>query len=303
MPLKTRVLVTTGNGLIGKTLKLSNAIQLQNRFEFRFLDNYIVKENINTINRQIKEFSPEIIIHNAVKLPRGSQRNQADLRLRNAETFQTVLDISETSSTRFVLAFTSYHVFHAHDSLPYKMSDLSLDPVKHKNWYAQSKVDELTLAEDFNRKSNLDKVKFLMLPHMFGIYDNFEDGKRHFIADVITRISMAKVSHENFVFFSTNEDQFIQFLNAEELITFLLSDYLAKIEDADFITILNKGVVMRLTDVIRFTASTLRYSGNILFSESKGPDVFRSMYFREKNEEKHVKSFYFALKNLLASYT
>jgi nucleoside-diphosphate-sugar epimerase len=302
MSIKTRVLVTTGNGLIGKTLKYSKAVQSQNKFEFRYLESYIEKENISAIKKQVMDFSPEIIIHNAVKLPRGNQKNQVNLRLRNAETFQTVLDISETSSTSFVLAFTSYHVFNSYDSLPYKISNLVLDSTRHDTWYAQSKVDELILAQDFNRKSNLDKVKFVMLPHMFGIHDNFEDGKRHFIADMILKISGAKSSYKEFVSFSTNEDQFLQFLNAEDLITFLLGDYLVSIEEFDFITILNKGVVMRLTDIIKFAASTLEYSGKVLFSESEESDFFRSMYFWKKNEEKNVESFYNALRSLLTRY-
>jgi nucleoside-diphosphate-sugar epimerase len=302
MSIKTKVLVTTPQGLIGKTLKFQINNSFQERFEFKFLNTYITKENQNAINSEIISFSPDIIIHNAVKLPRGDQKNQTDLGSRNVETFRVILNSLLVSDVKHILAFTTYHVFEPDIAPPFKRIDLNLDHNKHNNWYAKSKVDELILAKEFNRERNFEHVKFIMLPHLFGAHDNFEEGKRHFVSDMIVKLLKAKVNNQEFVEFSTNPEQSIQLLDAEELVKFILNFYLENIESTEFIRILNRGIAIKLVELIEKTASFLDYRGSLKFESVGAASTSRSMYFQQANSEAELNDFYRTINGLLLMY-
>jgi nucleoside-diphosphate-sugar epimerase len=299
------VLVTSSNGLIGQSIyhRLLLREKPKSDFSFIFLNRSIANlENEEDVNHVIRKFKPKIIIHNAVTLPRGKNRNRWELKNINTKVFQNILNASQDYGVSWVLAFTSYHVFPPTTELPYNLENLSLDEMAHKDWYSQYKINEISVSKSRNLNSSSMETKFLMLPHMFGIYDNFEEGKRHVIADFIVDLFQAKVENSENQVFSIDVNQELQIADALSLADFILEDYLKRIETSSFIEIFDDGIRIKLIELIYLIANLLQYNGNIEIRSPEEVRHSRSMYFRHSNSEEQMRRLHFALKEVIDSY-
>jgi nucleoside-diphosphate-sugar epimerase len=302
MSVRVKVLITSSRGLIGGTLKNIFLSSPHPKFEVHFLSEYICRENVVAINSEIRAFSPEIIIHNAAKLPRGNRNRDWNLRTENNEIFDIVLNSAKANEVRHILAFTTYHIFETGILPPFHKVELRRKIMQYDNWYSMSKFEELVLAEDFNQNNVSPKITFIMLPHMFGIHDNFEDGKRHFVADNISKISIAKVNNQNSIKLAANPKQLIQLADAEELIKYIFDFYLENLKASEFVVIFDGGVVITLEEAIQLIASLMGYSGKLEFSSRDNSRHSRDMYFRVQNSEKDLQNFISSLKSMITQY-
>jgi len=299
-----RILVTTNKGLFGRTLSGFILKPGCSQNEILFFDGYIDSESdSNPFEEIIESFRPEIIIHNAVKLPRGGDIHNWSLKERNLGVFELILDAAEKFRVRNVLAFTSYHVFSKALQAPFKLNELNLEGTKLESWYSSYKIEEIRFASAHNQKKSITKVNFIMLPHMFGVYDNFEEGKRHFVADVIVKISEAKNLHQSTVSFKGDGRQKLQLASSESLVSFVLDDYLKRMATADFVEVFNGGACASLSDVTNFVADALNYQGRVVFDIAADKRHARNMYFRELNTLVEIQEFHISLKKVVDEYT
>lgn len=299
-----RILITTKRGLFGGTT--SRAILKSGRSwdNLMFFDKYIDADSEQNIFEEfIESYRPEIIIHNAVKLPRGGDINDWRLKERNQKVYELVLNAAEKCKVQYVLTFTSYHVFHKALIAPFRLNDLNLEKQEEESWYSSYKVEEIRFASANNCKKSATRINFIMLPHMFGTYDNFGEGRRHFVADAIVKISEAKRHHEKKVVFKGDGRQKIQLASSESLVSFVLNEYLERISTADFIEVFDRGACVSLSEVANFISDTLNYRGRVVFDISANKRHVRNMYFREFNTIAERQSFQLALKEVIHQYT
>jgi len=207
-----KILVTAGGGLVGTWLRKVSILDKKNQYYFHSRAHGDLTEFSN-VEKMISNCNPDIIIHNAASLNGAldSDSNKALNAKFNIQIFSNILNMIPNNQR--IVCISSYHVFNI--EAPFK--NFNLLNANQSTVYSRLKTEEMFLAKDY------PNVKFILYPHLFGIYDNYQDQRAHFLANSIKRIYHAKQSNLKNIDFLGNPRQILQFTTGEEAANFVVT--------------------------------------------------------------------------------
>ena len=265
-----KILVASGSGLTGKSIS-HNSNQFP-EFEFYFHFRKDGDLTIPTVVRDLmKRVSPDVVIVNAASLV--GARGPADLKdissKKNFEIFRNFLQFA--SKTQQIIYFSSYHVFGG--SSPFSVLDIS--NMNESSDYAREKALEIEYGLDN------ENVAFIFFPHLFGVFDNFEKERAHFIADSIRRISEAKQTADSSLQFFGNKERILQFGTGDQAALFAIELIRQGNKSHQKFFNGNIGWSFEIGKIFETLCQLMDFSGKIRFEYTPTNDFQsnRNMYF------------------------
>jgi len=264
-----RILVTSGSGLTGNAFRnLSKTKYPSHEFFFhtKSKGDLSMPDVFRFLLANVK---PDVIIHNAANLHGSfaSRENIEESKRINTKIFENLVEALHPFQKVYCLS--SYHVFAS--SAPFSFLDL-----KSLNWntsYAQEK------SRQIERAVSHPNVNFMILPHLFGEYDNFSPGRAHFIANSIRRVAAAQERADAQIEFFGSADRILQFSTAELVADFTLKTIFSDLTFGERYIIANVGWVRTCLEVFESICGIVGFDG-LVVPVNSGKDHFeRNMYF------------------------
>lgn len=278
-----RILVTAGSGLTGTAFrKLATAKYSSHDFLFHTKSNGDLSKP-DVFKFLLANFEPDVIIHNASKLHGsfGSEESIEESKKTNTKIFENL--VKELLPHQRVYCLSSYHVFA--DSAPFG----SLD-VESLNWstsYAQEKSNQIEKALSF------PNVNFVILPHLFGDYDNFSPGRAHFIANSIRRVVSAQERQDTQIEFFGSAHRTLQFSSAELAANFIFNTIFSRPVLEDRYIMANVGWVRTCHEVFMKICGIVGFNGLVIPVNPDKITFERDMYFSTDTNPHDVDEFRF----------
>lgn len=267
--LSMRILVTSESGLTGNAFRNLSKTKYPNHeffFHTRSKGDLSMPEVFRFLLANVK---PEVIIHNAAKLHGSfaSRENIEESKRTNTKIFENLVE--ELLPFQKVYCLSSYHVFAS--SAPFSFLDL-----ESLNWntsYAQEKSRQIEKAVSH------PNVNFMILPHLFGEYDNFSPGRAHFVANSIRRVVTAQKQKDAQIEFFGRTDRRLQFSTAELVADFTLKTIFSDIALEERYIIANVGWVRTCLEVFESICGIVGFDGLVVPVNSDKDPFERNMYF------------------------
>jgi nucleoside-diphosphate-sugar epimerase len=264
-----RILVTSGSGLTGNAFRRLAATKYSGHeffFHSKSAGDLSVTDVFSSLLAKVK---PDVIIHNAGKL-HGSFASEASIvesKKINANIFDNL--IKEVRPYQQVYSLSSYHVFPS--SAPFSVLDL-----ESLNWetsYAQEKSRQIVGAL-FH-----PNVNFVILPHLFGEYDNFLPGRAHFVANSIRRVVAAQQQHDEQIEFFGSESRVLQFSTADLVADYILNTIFSDLASEKRYLLVDVGWVRTCYEVFTRICDIVGFNGAVVAVDSDKNIVERDMYY------------------------
>lgn len=264
-----RILVTSGSGLTGNAFRRLAATKYSGHeffFHSKSAGDLSVPEVFEFLLAKVK---PNVIIHNAGKLHGSFANNESieESKKINASIFDNL--IKEVRPHQQVYCLSSYHVFPS--SAPFSILDL-----ESLNWatsYAQEKSRQIVGAIKHTN------VNFVILPHLFGEYDNFSPGRAHFVANSIRRIVAAQKRQEEQIEFFGSQTRLLQFSTAELVADYVLSAIFSDLTSEERYLLADIGWVRTCFEVFVRICDIVGFNGVVVAVDSDKNVLERDMYF------------------------
>ena len=207
-----KVLVASGNGLTGNSLRIISSEFLGSSFHFHTRNDGDLT-NINVVKNLISKSTPEVILLNAASLS-SSMASGEKQKIDNDINFEIFKNFTfSLGQNQKLFCFSSYHVY----SGPPPFGKLIIESLKPTSNYAMEKSEEIRFARD---KPN---IYFILFPHLFGRFDNYEPSRAHFIANSIRRIVDAKKNNLPEIEYLGSSEQVLQFATGSMAAKFALN--------------------------------------------------------------------------------
>lgn len=263
-----KIFVAGGGGLTGKSIRdLSSKFS---NFKYYFHNRDLGDlSNLNVVKNLLKKESPDIIILNAASLS-GSHGLASENKKKSLNNFAIHENFSELiSANQKILSFSSYHVFRTRPPF----LNLNISDANEQTSYAAEKTAEIRSGW-----SN-PNVSFLLFPHLFGRYDNFEINRAHFIANSIRRIHLAKDVDSKEIEFIGNHNRVLQFASGSQAANFALEMCSQNEMPQNKVINADIGWVIDIGKVFVEICDLIGYKGNIRFEELESPITNNDMFF------------------------
>ena len=267
--LSMRILVTAGSGLTGNAFQnLSKTKYAGHEFFFhtKSKGDLSMPDVFRLLLANVK---PDVIIHNAAKLHGSfaSRENIEESKSINTKIFENL--VKELLPFQKVYCLSSYHVFAS--SAPFHFLDL-----ESLNWntsYAQEKSRQIEKA------ASHPNVNFIILPHLFGAYDNFSPGRAHFVANSIKRVVTAQKQSDAQIEFFRGTDRILQFSTAELVADFTLKTIFSDLALEERYINANLGWVRTCLEVFESICGIVGFDGLVVPVNPDKDPFERNMYF------------------------
>ena len=264
-----RILITAGSGLTGNAFqKLASNEYSNHEFILHTKSKGDLAEPSVFKSLQYK-YTPDVIIHNAGKL-HGSFADRKSIEESeqvNNKIFENLLKIVEPHQQVYCLS--SYHVFGS--SAPYNFLDL--ESLNRETSYAQGKSSQI------ERVRLNPNIKFIILPHLFGEYDNFSPGRAHFVANSIRRVVEAQQRRNLQIDFFGSIHKKLQFSTADLAADFTLSTVFSDRAFLERYFLANIGWVRNCHEVFTRICDIVGFRGLVIPLNSDLDNLGSDMYF------------------------
>jgi|LakMenEpi03Aug12_release.lakeMendotaPanAssembly.Ray.scaffolds.fasta_scaffold379768_1 nucleoside-diphosphate-sugar epimerase len=267
-----KILVTSGNGLLGRSIKILTKDRGQNEFLYHTK----VRGDLNqskVVEKLLLVHKPDLIIHNAATL--GGALTDSKIKIKNNKlNLQMFLNFqSNLEPHQKLLSISSYHVYSSKP--PYQ--NLDINRLNFSNPYSNWKSSEIMSSLESQN------IKFTILPHLFGISDNFSPLRSHFIASSIYRINKALEQGDRKIDFYGSNEQVLQFATGLQAADFVLDIACKFDETPEKYLIGNVGWVANTFTVFKTIVNLIGYRGEINLIDDRKSLSKNSMYFQGKD--------------------
>jgi GDP-L-fucose synthase len=193
-----KILITGGNGFVGKNLKLilkkHYLISSPTRRQLNLLDK-------KKIDSHIKKFKPDLIVHSAglVGGILSNINNHSEFFLQNYEVGKNLITIAKQNNVKNFLNISSCCIYPKNLIRPINERDLLKGPLEPTNeGYALAKLSILKLCSYFN-KQNKFNYKSIIPSNLFGPEDNFDLNSAHLLAAIINKTHESKIKNKKVI--------------------------------------------------------------------------------------------------------
>lgn len=257
-----RILVTGGNGLVGRSFNGSEFIKISTK-EGDLKDRGFTKEIIQKHN-------PSGIIHCAAKVGgiMGNTNYPGDFYHDNIMMNTNVIEEARKNGINKLIFFSSTCVFPDKVEYPLSPEKIHLGPPHSSNYaYAYAKRMGQVQIQAYREQYGVNY--FTVIPcNIYGPGDNYNLDNGHVIPSLIHKMYLAKQNNTDFVVWGSGSPlrEFIFSEDVAELTMMLYEKY-----DGVDPVILSTSEEISIKDAVLMIAEIFEFKGNVIFDSSK-PD-------------------------------
>lgn len=280
-----KIVILGSTGFLGSNLKfffIKNDID----GDFFFCDSInILREN--ELNEYIEKTNPDIII-NCCGIVGSSEMNknldEDEMFNKNFILNMNILNCCKKYNIKRLITFSSYRMFGENINDFYNEEDIhSIYKINHNAGYLLSKK-LLDIQIQLFKKKHITEIVCLILPNVFGCFDNFDINGR-ILPALITKIEKAKNKNED-LYLNTNANNTMNLIYVEDVFNIVNSCLTNDVSGN--IIIFNKNGTYKLKEITEKLKGIFDYKKNIIFSEETetrsnimNPDISKFNYFFE----------------------
>jgi GDP-L-fucose synthase len=269
------ILVTGGNGLVGKGLQ-----QIVNQYsDYKFIFSNSKICNLKDFDKTLEYFKlikPNYVIHLAANVG-GLFKNmnqKVQMFEDNILINQNVLKASYEVNVKKLIACLSTCIFPDKTTYPIDENMLHNGPPHESNdAYAYSKRMLEVLCKAYQSQYNKDFI--CVIPtNIYGKYDNFHLEDSHVIPGLIHKCYLAKKENKKFIVSGSGKPlrQFIHSVDLAKLIMIILLKY--KEKDSIILSVSEKDEVS-ISDISKIIAKKFNYLEHLEFDISKSDGQYK----------------------------
>ena len=257
-----RILVTGGNGLVGRSFNGSEFIKISTK-EGDLKDRGFT-------NEIIEKHKPDGIIHCAAKVGgiMGNTNYPGDFYHDNIVMNTNVIEEARKNGIKKLIFFSSTCVFPDKVEYPLSPEKIHLGPPHSSNYaYAYAKRMGQVQIQAYREQYGVNY--FTVIPcNIYGPGDNYNLDNGHVIPSLIHKMYLAKQNNTDFVVWGSGSPlrEFIFSEDVAELTMMLYEKY-----DGVDPVILSTSEEISIKDVVLMIAEIFEFKGNVIFDSSK-PD-------------------------------
>lgn len=257
-----KILVTGGNGLVGRSFNGSDFIKISTR-EGDLKDRDIAKEII-------EKHKPDGIIHCAAKVGgiMGNTNYPGDFYHDNIMMNTNVIEEARKNGVKKLVFFSSTCVFPDKVEYPLSPEKIHLGPPHSSNYaYAYAKRMGQVQIQAYREQYGVNY--FTVIPcNIYGPGDNYNLDNGHVIPSLIHKMYLAKQNNTDFVVWGSGSPlrEFIFSEDVAELTMMLYEKY-----DGVDPVILSTSEEISIKNVVLMIAEIFEFKGKVIFDSDK-PD-------------------------------
>lgn len=256
------ILVTGGNGLVGRSFKGSDFIKISTK------DGDL--KDRNTTKEIIEKYNPEGIIHCAAKVGgiMGNTNYPGDFYHDNIMMNTNVIEEARKKGIKKLIFFSSTCVFPDNVEYPLSPEKIHLGP-PHKSNYAYAYAKRMGQVQIQAYREQYDVNYFTVIPcNIYGPGDNYNLDNGHVIPSLIHKMYLAKKNNTDFVVWGSGSPlrEFIFSEDVAELTMMLYEKY-----DGVDPVILSTSEEISIKDIVLMIAEIFEFKGDVIFDSTK-PD-------------------------------
>ena len=257
-----RILVTGGNGLVGRSFNGSEFIKISTK-EGDLKDRGFT-------NEIIEKHKPDGIIHCAAKVGgiMGNTNYPGDFYHDNIVMNTNVIEEARKNGIKKLIFFSSTCVFPDKVEYPLSPEKIHLGPPHSSNYaYAYAKRMGQVQIQAYREQYGVNY--FTVIPcNIYGPGDNYNLDNGHVIPSLIHKMYLANQNNTDFVVWGSGSPlrEFIFSEDVAELTMMLYEKY-----DGVDPVILSTSEEISIKDVVLMIAEIFEFKGNVIFDSSK-PD-------------------------------
>jgi GDP-L-fucose synthase len=257
-----KILITGGNGLVGRSFNGSDFIKISTK-DGDLKDRNIAKEIIQKHN-------PTGIIHCAAKVGgiMGNTNYPGDFYHDNIMMNTNVIEEARKNGVKKLIFFSSTCVFPDKVEYPLSPEKIHLGPPHNSNYaYAYAKRMGQVQIQSYREQYGVNY--FTVIPcNIYGPGDNYDLENGHVIPSLIHKMYLAKQNNTDFVVWGSGSPlrEFIFSEDVAELTMMLYEKY----NGVDPV-ILSTSEEISIKDVVLMIAEIFEFKGDVIFDSTK-PD-------------------------------
>jgi GDP-L-fucose synthase len=257
-----RILVTGGNGLVGRSFNGSEFIKISTK-EGDLKDRDIAKEII-------EKHKPDGIIHCAAKVGgiMGNTNYPGDFYHDNIMMNTNVIEEARKNGIKKLIFFSSTCVFPDKVEYPLSPEKIHLGP-PHSSNYAYAYAKRMGQVQIQSYREQYGVNYFTVIPcNIYGPGDNYNLDNGHVIPSLIHKMYLAKQNNTDFVVWGSGSPlrEFIFSEDVAELTMMLYEKY-----DGVDPVILSTSEEISIKNVVLMIAEIFEFKGKVIFDSDK-PD-------------------------------
>ena len=262
-----KVLVTGGNGLVGRCFKDSKFIKTGSSKDLNLLERDNVKELLINLK-------PEGIIHCAAKVGgvKGNMEYPADFTYQNLIMNTTLIEEARLAGVKKFISFASTCIFPDNVEYPLTPDKIHLGPPHSSNYgYAYAKRMADIQIQAYRQQYGLNY--FSVIPcNIYGPGDNYDIENGHVITSLIHKFYLAKNSGTDVIIWGSGNPlrEFIFSEDVTKLTELLYDNYSDGVP-----VILSSGQEISIKELVQLIADIFEFKGKIIFDTTKPEGQFR----------------------------
>jgi GDP-L-fucose synthase len=265
-----KILILGANGFFGKNLKF---LLKNDKYECVYLD----RKQIDVLNQEqlYKKFliiQPHVVI-NCCGIVGSSKSNiileQYDILNTNLQLNMNIINCCKKNNVKKILLFSSYRIFPTSIHENYNETSLSNDinfgiNDNNSGYLLSKKIMHLQL-ELLKQITNMNII-CLILPNIFGSYDNFSiDGR--IVSSIIYKIKKAQSNNDD-IYINSNENISVNLLYINDIVR-IIDKCINDDTISGNIIILNKNNTVTLYELCNIIQNIMQYKNTIHYNNNE----------------------------------
>ncbi len=264
-----KVLITGGSGMVGKSIL--NHSEIHKWKIFAPTRNELNLNNYLTIEKLIKKFKPDLIIHSAGHCGgiHTSISEPVDFLVNNIEIGKNIILAAKNLNIKRFINLASSCMYPRNAKSPLSENLILKGELEPTNeGYALAKIFTTKLCQYINRERSDLKYKTLIPCNLYGPNDKFDPQRSHAIASIIHKIHNAKKNHEKKISIWGNGLARREFMYVSDLAD-LIIECMKRFDEVPEVINSGLGKDYSINDYYKIIAEELNWRGEFSHDLSK----------------------------------
>lgn len=268
---KTKILVTGGSGMVGKSLEnlLNDNSNDNANYDWLFLNSQICDlTDYQKCDALFSQFSPDIVIHLASRVGGlyDNLKNNYSFFMTNTLINTNVVKCCEIHNVKKLISCLSTCIYG--DDLQISTENIhDTSPHPSNRGYAYSKRFLDISTELLSQKSGIQCINIIPA-NLYGIYDNFNPEKSHVVAALLLRIYNASLTNQDSIEILGSGLAQRQFVNSFDLarIILMIIEEPNLIKDNFKRLIVSGNTEIKIHELVDIITQITGYKGKIIYN-------------------------------------
>jgi len=260
-----KILILGSNGFFGKNFK--DLLQNKN-YELCYIERKDIDiSDKDKLNNLFSIFKPSVVIHCCGIIGSSEynkNRDQFEIFIDNLRLNTNILECCKLYKIKKVILFSTYRLFSNDIKSNYNENDFNfnIELVDNNIGYLLSKRIMNDQIKLLNKTNNINIIT-LILPNIFGIYDNFSIDSR-IVPSIITKMNIADQNKTNLCI-NSHESTQINIIYINDIIN-ITSKCIQDENITGNIIIFNTNNILTLKELCHHIKNLTNFKNNILFN-------------------------------------